>query len=74
MTLAEMTALMSKVGRQRPELMQDRNVALFIQACIDEAKDVEQVRGVGVTPHFTPDPTLPPGLNSGAGQGPRSRK
>ena len=42
MTLAALTALMSKVGRKRPELMQDRNVALFIQACIDEAKDMEQ--------------------------------
>ncbi len=74
MRVAELTALMSMVGRQHPELMQDRNVSLFIQACIDEAKDVEQVREVGVTPHFTPEPTLPPGLNSGAGQGPRSRK
>ena len=74
MNLAEMTALMSKVGRKHPELVQDRNVALFIQACIDEAKDVDQVREVGVTPHFTPDPTLPPGLISGVGQGPRSRK
>lgn len=39
MTLATLTALMSKVGRKRPELVQDRNVALFIQACIDEAKE-----------------------------------
>jgi hypothetical protein len=74
MTLAEMTVLMSKVGRKHPELMQDRNVSLFIQACIDEAKDMEKVREVGVTPHFTPDPTLPPGLNNGVGQGPRSLK
>lgn len=42
MSLADLTALMSKVGRSRPELMQDRNVALFIQACIDEAKGMEQ--------------------------------
>lgn len=42
MNLAEMTALMSKVGRKHPELVQDRNVALFIQACIDEAKDIER--------------------------------
>lgn len=38
MTLAELTALMSRVGRDNPKLMQDRNVALFIQACIEEAR------------------------------------
>ncbi|KFC62795.1 hypothetical protein FF80_03362 [Devosia sp. LC5] len=42
MSLAELTALMSKVGRKHPDLMQDRNVALFIQACIDEAKTLPQ--------------------------------
>ena len=36
--LAEMTDLMSRVGRANPDLVQDRNVALFIQACIEEAK------------------------------------
>lgn len=38
MTLSDLTALMSRVGRQKPELVRDRNVALFIQACIEEAK------------------------------------
>ena len=38
MTLAELTALMSKVGRDNPELMKSREVALFIQACIEEAR------------------------------------
>lgn len=38
MTLAELTELMSKVSRKHPELVQDRNVALFIEACIEEAK------------------------------------
>lgn len=38
MTLAELTALMSRVGLRKPELMRDRNVALFIQECIDEAR------------------------------------
>lgn len=37
-TLAELTTLMSKIGRKHPELMQDRNVALFIQLCIEEAR------------------------------------
>lgn len=41
MTLAEMTALMSRVGRANPALVQDRNVALFIQACIEEARKTE---------------------------------
>lgn len=43
-TLAEMTALMSKVGRANPALVQDRNVALFIQACIEEAKKLPAER------------------------------
>ena len=38
MTLHELTALMSRVGRRKPELMRDRSVTLFIQECIDEAK------------------------------------
>lgn len=38
MTLAELTALMSKVGKTNPALVSDRNVALFIQACIEEAR------------------------------------
>jgi hypothetical protein len=38
MTLASLTALMSKVGRQNPVLVSDRNVTLFIQACIEEAR------------------------------------
>lgn len=41
MTLDEMTALMSRVGRANPALVQDRNVALFIQACIEEARKAE---------------------------------
>lgn len=43
-TLAELTDLMSKVGRKHPELVQDRNVALFIEACIEEAKTLPQDR------------------------------
>lgn len=38
MTLAELTALMSKVGAKNRSLMQDRNVGLFVQACIEEAR------------------------------------
>jgi hypothetical protein len=29
---------MSKVGRQNPSPVSDRNVTLFIQACIEEAR------------------------------------
>ena len=38
MTLASLTALMSKVGRANPTLASERSVALFIQACIEEAR------------------------------------
>lgn len=38
MTLASLTDLMSRVGRQNPALVSDRAVALFIQACIEEAR------------------------------------
>lgn len=38
MSLADLTALMSKVGKANPALVGDRSVALFIQACIDEAR------------------------------------
>lgn len=41
MTMAEITALMSKVGRDHPELMKSRDVALFIQACIEEARKLK---------------------------------
>lgn len=44
MTLAAMTDLMSRVGRSKPELMKDRSVALFVQACIDEARKDEGVK------------------------------
>ena len=44
MTLAEMTALMSRVGRRRPELMCDRSVAIFIQECIEEARKMHVTR------------------------------
>ncbi len=54
MTLDEMTALMSRVGRANPALVQDRNVALFIQACIEEAKNPADKKdpGVGGEPGF----------------------
>ena len=40
MTLRELTDLMSCVGRTESgaALMKDRSVALFVQACIEEAK------------------------------------
>lgn len=54
MTLAEMTALMSRVGRANPTIMQDRSVTLFVQACIDEAKRVEADEAVPRTSHDLP--------------------
>lgn len=39
MTLAELTALMSRVLRDRPELQGDRKVELFIQDCIEAVRD-----------------------------------
>jgi hypothetical protein len=41
MTMAELTTLMSKVGRDNPELMKSREVALFVQACIEEARKLK---------------------------------
>lgn len=38
MTLAELTALLSRVGRQKPELMQSRDCRLLIDAIIDEGR------------------------------------
>jgi len=45
MTLAELTALMSRVGAKNRALMSDRNVALFVQACIEEARGLPQRPG-----------------------------
>lgn len=39
MTLAELTALYSRVLRERPELQGDRKVDLFIQDCIEVLRD-----------------------------------
>ena len=38
MTLADLTALLSRVSREQPELIKDRNVSLFVEACIDEGR------------------------------------
>jgi hypothetical protein len=38
MTLADLTALLSRVSKENPDLMKSREVALFIQACIEEAR------------------------------------
>ncbi|MGV8856249.1 MAG: hypothetical protein ACOH2L_16585 [Devosia sp.] len=38
MTLADLTALYSTVMRERKDLQGDRNVELFIQACIEEQR------------------------------------
>lgn len=44
MSLADLTALMSKVGKANPALVGDRNVALFIQACIEQQKIADAVQ------------------------------
>ena len=54
MTLAELTALMSKVGRDNPELMKSREVALFIQACIEEARKAKTMT-TAFPSHIPPD-------------------
>ena len=54
MTLAELTALMSKVGKDNPELMKSREVALFIQACIEEARKTKTTTA-GSPSHIPPD-------------------
>lgn len=38
MTLADLTALLSRVGRDHPKLTESREVALFIDACIAEGR------------------------------------
>lgn len=38
MTLSDVTALMSRVGRANPKLMESREVALFVEAVIAEAR------------------------------------
>jgi len=38
LSLAELTAIYSRVLRERPELQGNRAVDLFIQDCIDELK------------------------------------
>ena len=38
MTLADLTALLSRVGKQRPELMTSRDSQLLIEAIIEEGR------------------------------------
>lgn len=44
MTLAELTALYSKVLRARPELQGNRAVDIYIQDCIEEVRRQEAGR------------------------------
>lgn len=43
MTLSDLTALMSRVGRRNPDLVQDRRVSKFIELCIDELREKKGV-------------------------------
>lgn len=36
--LADVTAVMSEVGRERPDLVQERSVSLFIDLVIEKAR------------------------------------
>lgn len=56
MTLADLTALLSLVGKENPKLSESRDVRLFIQACIEAqraadgfAKDVLPIVPVDVS-------------------------
>ena len=44
MTLAQLTALLSRVSKDNPKLLESREVALFIQACIEEARMLSRPR------------------------------
>jgi hypothetical protein len=43
-TLADLTALFSRVGHDNPELMKSREVSLFIQACIERQRLDDGIR------------------------------
>lgn len=38
MTLADLTTLFSRISRENPELVKDREVAIFVQACIERQR------------------------------------
>ena len=38
MTLADLTALISRVSKENPKLMDSREVCQFVQACVEEAR------------------------------------
>jgi uncharacterized membrane protein (UPF0182 family) len=38
MTLADLTALFSRVSRENPKMVDSREVSLFIQACIERQR------------------------------------
>lgn len=41
MTLADLTALLSRIGKRNPELMQPREARLLIDAIIEEGRKLE---------------------------------
>lgn len=44
MTLAALTALLSRVSKENPKLLDSREVALFIEACIAEGRKLPVVK------------------------------
>lgn len=44
MTLAALTALLSRVSKEHPKLLDSREVVLFIEACIAEGRKLPAVK------------------------------
>lgn len=50
MTLADLTALLSRVGKERPELMGSREVSLFVEAIIECQRRGDGIRAESIPP------------------------
>lgn len=59
MTLADLTALLSRVSKENPKLMDSREVALFIQACIEAQRREDGMRPELVPPITTTTAAFP---------------
>lgn len=50
MTLADLTALLSRVSKEHPELMESRELALFLEACIERQRQEDGMRPAELPP------------------------
>ena len=50
MTLADLTALFSRVSKENPKLMDSREVTLFVQACIEKQRREDGIRAETMPP------------------------